>query len=121
MMIKLNAKIRTNGCGYWSRRVANVRINKMHCWAYDDQSGELRVFFDKRTWQVNQHGLIYTDPLFIQELNQYLTSLGYDVSDLSYSEQGMQGVNYVSFDCGAKFMGSLQTKKVQVSVDSELF
>lgn len=119
-MNNLNATLHTSGHGYWSRRAKTVRINKMLCHAYDEQSGELLVYFDRRTWQVELHGLIYSDPLFIQELSEYLTSLGYDTSDIGYSEQGMQGRDYVSLDCGAKFMGSLQTKNTQSAVESVL-
>jgi len=62
--------------------------------------GELRVYFNTATWDVDKDGLIYTDSLFLEELCGLLTSMGIDASDVSYSEQGMQGDNYVSCDVG---------------------
>jgi hypothetical protein len=51
-------------------------------------------------------GLIYTDKLFMTELKELLTSMGFDASDVSYSEQGMQGDTYVSCDVGELFINT---------------
>jgi hypothetical protein len=40
------------------------------------------------------------------ELKELLTSMGFDASDVSYSEQGMQGDNYVSCDVGELFINT---------------
>ena len=53
-----------------------------------------------------QHGLIYTDAQFKRELRSFLETQGLDATDVSYSEQGMQGDNYVSLDVGDKFIAS---------------
>jgi len=42
----------------------------------------------------------------MQELKELLTNLGFDASDVSYSEQGMQGNGYVSCDVGERFINS---------------
>ena len=68
--------------------------------------GELRVRFNAKTWDVNKDGLIYTDTLFLEELCDLLTQLGIDASDVSYSEQGMQGDTYVSLDVGECFINT---------------
>jgi len=68
--------------------------------------GELRVYFDTETWDTRDHGLIYTDDQFERELKSFLEALGFDVTDVGYSEQGMQGDNYVSLDVGDKFIAS---------------
>lgn len=68
--------------------------------------GELMVKFDLETWNTDKHGYIYTDDGFIAELKDFLTRAQYDVSDLGYSEQGMQGDDYVSLDVGPKFIAS---------------
>lgn len=70
-------------------------------------SAELRVYFTTRSWDVERHGLIYTDDLFEKELKKRLRAAGWSakaVRDIDYSEQGMQGDDYVSFDCGADFL-----------------
>jgi hypothetical protein len=68
--------------------------------------GELRVFFNTATWDVNKLGLIYTDKQFMKELKKLLTAKGFDAGDVSYSEQGMQGDNYVSCDVGERFINT---------------
>jgi hypothetical protein len=68
--------------------------------------GELRVYFNTKTWDVNKDGLVYTDSQFMTELCALLTQLGFDASDVSYSEQGMQGDNYVSCDVGECFINT---------------
>jgi hypothetical protein len=76
----------------------------------DEQDfGELRVYFDTSTWDVNKDGLIYTDTLFKQDLMQFVKQQGL-VVDLCYSEQGMQGDNYVSLDVGKEFLDSWASK-----------
>jgi hypothetical protein len=58
---------------------------------------------------VNKDGLIYTDSLFKQDLMQFVKEHGLAV-DLCYSEQGMQGDNYVSLDVGKEFLDSWASK-----------
>ena len=66
----------------------------------------MRVYFNTDTWDVNKHGLIYTDKQFMQELRDTLNNAGFDASDVDYSEQGMQGDNYVSCDVGECFINT---------------
>jgi hypothetical protein len=107
-MIKTNQIINTNGKGYWSNDKRAVRIVKIDLEMYDIDFAELRVYFDLRTWNTVKNGLIYTDTLFKKELKTYLKSIGLNPSDIYYSEQGMQGDNFVSFDAGPKFIKSYQ-------------
>jgi hypothetical protein len=72
--------------------------------------GELRVYFDTDTWDVNSDGLIYTDRQFERELQEFLNSQGLAGEDVSYSEAGMQGDDYVSCDVGAAFLQSWMAK-----------
>jgi len=101
------AILRTSGDGLWSSVEKEVKCTAadvlMMTW--DNETwGELRVFFDPSTWDVNEDGLIYTDPGFKKGLHKTLKELGYkNVEDVFYSEQGMQGDDYVSLDIGAKF------------------
>lgn len=104
------ATLNTNGHGWWSDVAKAVNIVKLALPYNDnDEFGELRVYFDS-SWDVNNDGLIYTDSLFMRELKMYLFSVGYDVSDVGYSEQGMQGDNYVSCDVGSAFIASWNAK-----------
>ena len=106
-MIEFNKVLHTNGNGYWSNVKAAVRVTGIDL-AYNDNNefGELRVYFNTRTWNVNTDGLIYTDKQFKEELCTALAKKGFNTSDLSYSEQGMQGDNYVSCDVGPNFINS---------------
>jgi len=108
-MIKVNSRLSTNGRGYWSNKTKTVTVTGLDLAYVNDEGdfGELRVYFDTDTWDVDADGLIYTDQQFISDLKTMLAgNLG---TDISYSEQGMQGVNYVSFDVGANFIQSFQS------------
>ena len=103
--------LHTSGTGYWSNRAAAVRVTDLQVHVLEDTWGELRVHFNTDDWRVDQHGLIYTDPQWHRQLLEYLAQEHYDTSDVYYSEQGMQGDNYVSLDCGSAFIASWQARK----------
>ena len=107
-MYKVTATLNTNGNGYWSRKATAVEITHLQLAYINDELdfGELRVYFNTKTWDVNTDGLIYTDKQFMRELCELLTAKGFDASDLSYSEQGMQGDAYVSCDVGECFINT---------------
>ena len=116
-MRSVTQTLNTNGSGHWSRQQREVAVTglEFHDYTFVDEDeapenaepfGELRVYFDTGTWDVSQHGLIYTDKQFLAELMDYLVRAGYDVSGIGYSEQGMQGDNYVSLDVGPAFINS---------------
>jgi hypothetical protein len=46
----------------------------------------------------------------MRELQAYCNSIGLAGDDVGYSEQGMQGDNYVSCDVGGKFIASYKAK-----------
>ena len=107
-MYKVTATLNTNGNGYWSRTKAAVEITHLQLAYINDELdfGELRVYFNKATWDVSKQGLIYTDKQFMRELKELLVQKGFDVKDVSYSEQGMQGDSYVSCDVGECFINT---------------
>jgi hypothetical protein len=96
--------LHTNGSGYWSRAAKAVNVVNMRTrmWIEDGapQFGELCVYFDE-TWNTDKDGLIYTDDRFEGELNAFLVNQG--LPKATYSEQGMQGDDYVSFDVSGEF------------------
>ena len=93
-------KITTSGMGLWSDKIKDV-----HCLGYTTSAnencdfGELRVYFNTKTWNVDEDGLIYTDPAFLESIR-----LAFGTNDIEYSEQGMQGTDFVSFDVGRDFL-----------------
>ena len=104
-----NIQLYTNGQGWWSEVSTPVSITGLVLDTYDETFGELQVVFDTNSWITEEYGLIYTDPLFIKMLRQKLNDMGLVGKDVGYSEQGMQGDNYVSCDVGAKFIESWKT------------
>ena len=104
--------LHTNGNGYWSNKAKAVDVTKLDLQYISNERdfGELCVYFTKASWDTAVDGLVYTDKLFRTELRAYLLTLGFtelEVNDISYSEQGMQSEEYVSFDVGAKFIAGL--------------
>jgi hypothetical protein len=97
----------TSGDGYWSNVQKAVEITDMRVVYVNDELdfGELRVYFNTDTWNVNTDGLIYTDAQFKIDLMQFAVQHGL-VVDFCYSEQGMQGDDFVSLDIGADFLAS---------------
>ncbi len=99
-----NVTFNTNGTGYWSNVAKAVRIVDMRLGYVSDEEdfAELCVYFNTEDWDVEVDGLIYTDKQFEAELNAFLLAQG--LCEVHYSEQGMQGEDYVSCDVGEEFL-----------------
>lgn len=115
--ITVNATLHTDGKGYWSSTAKAVRIEELQLSYVNDEKdfGELRVFFNTQDWDVDKLGLIYTDSKFMKELRNLLVKQGFSkdgAKDVSYSEQGMQDVNYVSCDVGEQFISEFTQMQV---------
>lgn len=103
--------LNTDGKGLWSTKSKPVIVTGLDCVLSqmedeDKLFGELCVRFDTASWNTDKDGLIYTDDLFLEELHTFLKSQGFTVeasNDVSYSEQGMQGDEYVSLDVSTEF------------------
>ena len=103
-----NTYAHTNGISYWNNTLKRVRLTKIviniEMTPPDDSEYmffDMNVFFTKNSWDISKDGLIYTDQGFIREFRDILISLGFDQeasADVRYSEQGMQGENWVNFD-----------------------
>lgn len=106
--IALNTTLNTNGKGFWSNSAKDVDVTDLflHVGLVDDGDdyfgdSDLRVSFDATKWDTYNDGLVYTDKLFKEQLHALLISMGFDkdaVEDIRYSEQGMQGDDFISFD-----------------------
>ena len=106
---KVNFVTRTDGRGYWSTARKSVRINRVIVASIssDGEYGELRAYFDTKDWNVDSDGLIYSDKTWMNSFRSYMATLGFSVQalvDINYTEQGMQGDNYVSLDVGQDFL-----------------
>ena len=111
----------TNGKGKWTEDVRPVQIIKLAI-GYNSQTyypedtfhGELRAYFvphgfTPTSWNVEAFGLIYTDKQWMKEFKAGMRAAGFSikaVQNISYSEQGMQGDDYVSMDVGPAFWAS---------------
>lgn len=117
----VNIVANTNGKGLWTKDARPVLINKIEFgytsieyYPEDPVNGELRAYFDPSgfghgSWNVRAFGLVYTDKLWLREFKKGLRSLGFSikaVQNLNYSEQGMQGEDFVSMDFGPAFYAS---------------
>jgi hypothetical protein len=107
------ATLHTAGTGYWSTEAKAVRVTEIVVVSdiYEDDDDDyvtasMYVHFNTTDWSVDKDGLIYSDSLFVRELKDYLTSEGCDASGIEYSEQGMQGEDYVHFDVDKEFVDS---------------
>ena len=102
--MKITAYATCSGGGYWSHQPG--RVVKITNIEFRIQSKELRVFFDASTWNISTDGLIYTDKGWLNDLIKILKNAGFNhkaFDKFSYSEQGMQGKDYVSLDAYGSF------------------
>jgi hypothetical protein len=102
---QFNHILATVGDGYWSSVAKSVKVILIEVPYINAERtfGELRVYFDTDTWNIHQDGLIYTDSRFLDELRDVLADRSL-VGKVDYSEQGMQGEDYVSLDVGEVFI-----------------
>ena len=104
------------GDGLWSETKTTVRVIGLEISVYQNDEisggkrwGSLNAYFDTKTWDIDKIGLIYTDSKFTPSLTKELIKLGFDKSAVSpdklwYSEQGMQGIDFVNFDIEIEFI-----------------
>ena len=104
----LDTVLHTDGSGYWSERAAAVRVYCVDLYYANEENtcGSVDIYFDKKTWNIEEDGLIYTDELFMRELRAALAAHGIDASDIDYSEQGLQGDFTVNIDVGSAFLAT---------------
>jgi hypothetical protein len=111
--------VSTSGDGLWSDASKPVTLRKMEVDQVTANFGELRIYFDTTSWDIDQDGLIYTDSGFLDGVKKLLSDRGVDTENLDYSEQGMQGNDYVSFDVGDKFLQSWRNEDNEMYEDDD--
>ncbi len=103
----------TSGDGYWSdvenRKVRVIKITPETIW---DKYIIFRAYFNTKEWRWKRDGLIYTDSRWLREFQNAFIKLGLPkalAKSIDYTEQGMQGNNYVSLETNnnrfAEYMG----------------
>jgi hypothetical protein len=110
---QVNWQTHTAGDGLWSSSVSAVQVLRVELAYCNDEGdfGELRAYFNTKNWDVATDGLIYTDKIWINEFRSLMRSLGFTrtaVNDITYSEQGMQGQEFVSMDVGEDFLREVE-------------
>jgi hypothetical protein len=109
MNLKTNFICNTDGKGLWSKRRKAVTIHEIAL-TYTDSlktHGELIAAFQTKEWDIERDGLIYTDNTWLSCFREHLKGMGFSsvaANDVDYSEQGMQGDNFVSMDVGETFL-----------------
>lgn len=111
--MKVKFSCYTDGSGFWSEAIKKVDIEELGVdatrWpdqSIEDEFGELRVTFSTDTWSMSD-GLIYTDKKWIHTFKHNLHLLGFSekaIEGVYYSEQGMQGDDFVSLDVDHQFI-----------------
>jgi hypothetical protein len=109
----VNWQTHTDGKGYWTTFALPVTVLEVYLRNVNEEGdfAELCARFDTSTWNCDQNGLIYTDPRWIDEFRGLMRSLGFSrraCDDITYSEQGMQGYNFVSMDVGEDFLREVE-------------
>jgi hypothetical protein len=90
---------RVGGDGLWSDKETIVDITAILPDTVRDKYITFMVFFEN--WNVDEDGLIYTDKTFKEDFRNHLIYLGLNpevAARISYTEQGMQGDDYVSME-----------------------
>jgi hypothetical protein len=131
----------TDGRGYWSCEARAVRVNKVVVSIHRAEVDlykyhpvlyvNVDAYFPKSSWDTNEHGLIYTDRLWLKEFNKAMKGINRLLfgSGIYYTEQGMQERDYVSmsmsltsfpqikrFDCGLTKIKNLKWLKDEQTI-----
>ena len=128
--IAVNKTFNTCGDGYWSDVAKEVYVESISMYISTQNEadegeeaeyfdGDLAVNYTEDTWDNNAYGLIYTDSLFLQQVQQFLIDNGFNaeaVNAITYSEQGMQDDERVSCDANefADYLRNISNAKITI-------
>jgi len=122
MPLKTPMLCQTNGDGYWSGTNRTVATTKVEIEVGEIEFSlhrgtvflpvHIKAFFPKRSWDTDKHGLIYTDSLWLKDFRKQFAkqfpSLAWAANKIDYTEQGMQGDNYVSLEFALKSLPAMR-------------
>ena len=123
LKIIVNKMFTTCGDGYWSTVAKDVFVESINMYISADEEegdGDLQAYFTEETWN-DSYGLIYTDSAFLECVHTALIEAGISIEaaeDVCYSEQGMQGDDYVSMDAYA--LGDYVRARMQNTVKASM-
>jgi len=133
--MKVDIKAHTNGKSKWSTETLMVQIIKLDIgrssltyFPEDAFKGELRAYFESHgytdgSWNVDGHGLIYGDKLWLKEFKQGLRDAGFSIKaaqNVKYNDIELQGYDYVSLEVGPMFYASwMRLNKISRQVVTE--
>ena len=110
-MKKLTLSGTTNGVGFWSSESNKEVQGCMYFNLLESHlngevfGGRAEFRFSKEDWDVDKYGLIYTDEGFLDSIHNKLREVGFKkYQEINYSEQGMQGDDYVDFDASIEIV-----------------
>jgi hypothetical protein len=89
---------------YWghSEKEQSFKISQIEIQTDSDEEVLLEVYLEN--YDVKQFGFIYTDEKFLNSINSILIKKGFSEDTLlDYTEQGMQGRNYIHMIFGNKW------------------
>lgn len=117
--LKLTAGV--TGDGFWTEWKGVVHgVLRFRISEPDELTGgfaEGRFYIDG--WD-ESHGLIYTDSLFISDIQDGLKQLGFKHWEgIGYSEAGMQGNDYVSMDASYELAKEAEEKDYNINLRTE--
>jgi len=101
------AILNTNGKGLWSPCKKATKVKRVEIEDVSDSYGAhhyyVNVYLYRDSWKTEEHGLVYTDPMWIRDLRWVLRDAGFKHwKKIDYTEQGMQGDDYVSLEIHIK-------------------
>ena len=97
--------IQTGGDGLWSSCSTIVEVTNITVKWEGGNLVEINASFDPNTWNVERDGLIYTDKMFLEGLRRKISDLSGVNMTLDYTEQGMQGDDYISLESNDNMAG----------------
>tara|TARA_R110002051_G_C8364928_1_gene442514 strand:+ start:171 stop:527 length:357 start_codon:yes stop_codon:yes gene_type:complete len=113
-MNKLELTGTTTGTGYWTA-AKDEKVTGYMTFTLLESDGETfggnaQFHFNKEDWDVHELGLIYTDEGFLDDVYTTLEQSGFKniLDHINYSEQGMQGDDYVDFDASIELVKEAQ-------------
>src|SRR4030042_366727 len=87
-----------NSYGVWGRNkeLVSYKINRIRVLNIGDPFDSASINIYLEGYHANQYGLIYTDITFKNSVRILFSKIGVNPEDVEYTEQRMQGENFVS-------------------------
>lgn len=121
----------TNGRGLWSETKRTTHTRRLKLWldSINDGNGLLvsvQAYFPRKEWNTKRDGLIYTDEGWLSQFRRDFNNRRFVKGliaqrNLDYTEQGMQGEDYVSLEFDIKGKSKIKEFCKRIAVDYDHF